>query len=723
MMTISKSFLFVFRKSTLSKIIFVSLFGFLIALILHFSHVIDKTEFALLDYRFSNYSHSERIDTNIVLIEIDQASLDYFEKQKVGWPFPREFYAVVLDYLYKCQAKAVVFDIDFSSSEIDRIDVSSLNSEDKFADAIKRSQNVFLVSLLKSYALSKTNPTFLQNYFPQIDKTKFNNTQNFDGIFPLKSFQEGAKGIGFADVFPDQDGIIRRTPVLVNMNNSLMPSLSFAVYKSLHNLNEQEFVSFSKGIPDGNKNEYLINWYGNKKEASTFKYYSFHRILSSAYQNDQTSNLLTPHNVIKDKIVFIGGTAQGLMDYKPTPTSGSEQMPGMEIHATILSNLLQKDYVTYNSAATTILILLIASLIPSIIFFTVKKVVMAVISILSFGIIYFLFSIGLFYQYGFILSIAAPEAAIFIILVISGVLSYALEGQQKQELKKIFSRYLSPRVIEELIASPDEIEFGGKEIFATVFFSDIKDFTSISEKHSAKELVYHLNKYFGMCTGILLKHEAMLDKYIGDSIMALFGAPISKVGHSLSACYAALEINEVLGEFNRENLQKSLPVFNTRIGINTGKMIVGNIGTETHLDYTAIGDAVNLASRLEGVNKLFGTSIIISESTYQEAKDGIEVRELDFISVKGKETPVNIYELIGRKGNISPLEKRTRDIFSEGIPLYRNKSFPLAEKVFNEVLIVNPSDLAAAHYIDRCKKLQVSPPPDDWDGVYKFLQK
>jgi adenylate cyclase len=317
-----------------------------------------------------------------------------------------------------------------------------------------------------------------------------------------------------------------------------------------------------------------------------------------------------------------------------------------------------------------------------------------------------------------------PVLALVITFALAAVVSYASEGQQKRVLRRAFNRYFSPHVVADILDNAGEVELGGKTIEATVFFSDIKDFTSIAEKFTPKDLVHFLNAYFSLASDIILKNEAMLDKYIGDAIMAIFGAPIPRPDNAKVACLTALEIQEALAaHHSRPDRDPRMPTFVTRIGLHTGKMVVGNIGSSTRLDYTAIGDTVNLASRLEGVNKVFGTKIIISETTYAGAKEWVVARPLDFLRVKGKAIPVRIFELVGARGTVArPIEEKIVR-FEEGLALYFAKDFSRAGKIFESILAGDPADGPSTTYVKRCAELAQVTLPDDWDGVYILTSK
>jgi adenylate cyclase len=299
-----------------------------------------------------------------------------------------------------------------------------------------------------------------------------------------------------------------------------------------------------------------------------------------------------------------------------------------------------------------------------------------------------------------------------------------VEGQQRRMLRRAFNRYFSPHVVADILDNSAQVELGGKTIEATAFFSDIKDFTSFAEKCTPKDLVHFLNQYFSVASDVILKNEAMLDKYIGDAIMAIFGAPIPRPDNARVACMTALEVQEVLAAYHtRPERDPGMPVFVTRIGLHTGNMVIGNIGSSSRLDYTAIGDTVNVASRLEGVNKIFGTHIILSETTFEQSADAIAARPLDFLRVKGKAIPIRIFELVGRTGQISQLQADIIGQFSEGLQLYRQRSFSKAIDIFTRVQAIDPNPVPSTLYLKRCAELSLQTLPDDWDGVYTMTSK
>ncbi len=684
----------------------------------------DTIESKTIDFRNTMTADYHKADTNIVMVAIDDNSLEFFENNQVSWPWPRQFYGVVVNFLKYSGAKAIMFDIHFSSQEIARVDVNPEESELFFANSMQNAGNVFLISSLsdKNKGDEVGNPIIEKHLFNMNDKLKlpvFNKTDA-----PIISFQQSCSNVGIVTLNADPDNIIRRVPLLYNYKNKVIPQVSFLMYQKIMNLNLENYYSLFKNIPSDKNNNFIIKWYGGGgNTGKVFKYYPISKLIVSGYKIEQGVEPEISPSLFKNKIVIVGGTAHGLLDYKPVGIKSSEPYPGMEIHATVLSNLFKKDFIVINSDIVKIIVLLILSFIVPFSFFKIKKIWLSIPIIFVLVLIYFWGSIYIYGEYNYLLNLVVPELTLFFGFLISSVISYMVEGKQKKEIRKTFNRYMSPQVIDEILKNPDDIGLGGKEIEATVFFSDIKDFTSISEKYPPAELVSYLNEYFSQASDIILEHKAMLDKYIGDAIMAIFGAPIYRPDHALAGCLAALQIQEKLNILNEESVKTGKPCFITRIGLNTGKMIVGNIGTSARLDYTAIGDTVNTSSRLEGMNKQYNTRIIISESTFAMVKDYVEVRELDFMTVKGKYIPIRIYELLGEKNKTSNLKMEKKSIFEEGLVLYRNKKWIDAIKKFDEVLKLDIDDLASELYKQRCEIFINDEPPADWDGVFHAKTK
>jgi adenylate cyclase len=302
------------------------------------------------------------------------------------------------------------------------------------------------------------------------------------------------------------------------------------------------------------------------------------------------------------------------------------------------------------------------------------------------------------------------------------VYKYLTEERNKKELKGTFQKYVSPAVVNEILSHPEKIKLGGRKENMTVMFSDLRGFTTLSEKLDPEVLSAFLNRYLTPMTRLVFKNDGTLDKYIGDAIMAFFGAPISYKDHAKKCCTTGLEMLVKLKELNKEFEKEQLPPLDIGIGINTGDMSVGNMGSDIVRSYTVMGDAVNLASRLESINKAYGTKIIISEFTLQQIQPDFIVRELDWVRVKGKQHPVKIYELLSDK-ELEPHLSDALKAFSQGFEQYHARNFDTALESFTRSLNKIPHDVPSQLYIERCQEYIQNPPPENWDGVYEFKTK
>jgi len=714
-----------FKKSPPALLLTLALIGALIGAGLSDFSPFELLELKSLDFRFRLPSQPETVDTSVVLVTVDQNSMDFFAAQKVSWPWPREFYGLVVDYLKDAGARVVGFDFDFSTPDVDRVESDGAESDHAFAEAVRRAGIVVLGSNLAVRDPGDQLGTAILPRLLAPVPARGTAGPAFDrAAAPLPEFQDAAGMLGVTNFETDVDDIGRRIPLVYRYRQSALPQFALACYALSRAVPPGRLDSLVKTIPTGADGKMLIAWYGKGGPDGAFRYISIHALIVSARKMKAGLPPDVPPELFRGKHVIVGGTAVGLWDYKPTPFTVLEKYSGMEIQATILSNLLKGHVVTQTPWWMAYLLMLLLALAVALIFLRVHNVTLAATLIGLLGLAFAAAAAALFRSSQIWIPVVGPALSLVTTFALAGVVSYAIEGQQKRRLRRAFNRYLSPHVVGEILHNADQVELGGKTIEATVFFSDIKNFTNISERFAPKDLVAFLNEYFTLASDAILQHEAMLDKYIGDAIMAIFGAPIPRPDHARAACETALEIQRLLKEsFLRTERDLRAPIFETRIGLNTGKMVVGNIGSTRRLDYTAIGDTVNLASRLEGVNKVFGTSIIISEFTYEQAKDFIEVRQLDVLRVKGKQTPVRIYELLCEKGGLRPPEREKVGIFEEGLNFFRKRDFASAVATFENVLALDPDDHPSETYITRCRELANHPLPEEWDGVYTMTTK
>jgi adenylate cyclase len=321
------------------------------------------------------------------------------------------------------------------------------------------------------------------------------------------------------------------------------------------------------------------------------------------------------------------------------------------------------------------------------------------------------------------LYLVTPLGAQGFVFIMATLINYYGEGREKSAVRSAFSRYLSPKVVEAVLDNPDMLSLGGSRRVMTCFFSDLAGFTSISEALSPEDLVQLLNRYLSIMTKVILRHGGTVDKFEGDAIMAFWGAPLIQEDHARRACMAALEQQAEMDKFRAWAISEGLPELRVRMGLNTGPMIVGNMGSEERFDYTVMGDSVNLASRLEGANKAYNSYIMISETTYSEVEDHVEVRELDLLRVKGKQEPIRVFELMAAAGQLSPEKRALRAEYEKGLSLYRAMEFEKAATAFEAALAMTPDDGPSQVYRERCRAYQKEPPSPDWDRVFTMTSK
>ena len=324
---------------------------------------------------------------------------------------------------------------------------------------------------------------------------------------------------------------------------------------------------------------------------------------------------------------------------------------------------------------------------------------------------------------GFIISLFYALLSALFVYVLVIIYKYLIESRQRKFIKSAFSRYVSRDLVEQITKDPDVLKLGGERRELSILFADLQGFTSLSEKLKAEEVVNILNDYLDDMTNMIFDHQGTLDKYIGDAVMAFWNAPLRDEKHAYHACLTAIEMSKRMREINIRYRKEMDIDLQMRIGVNTGEAVVGNIGAKARFDYTVIGDNVNLASRLEGVNKTYGTYTIISEKTYKRVKDKFEVRELDDIKVKGKQEPIKIFHLVDKKGALEVQGQTIINLFKKGRDLYLRQEWEKAKEVFQEILEIDAEDGPSKTYIERCDYFMKRSPGEGWDGVFEMKTK
>ena len=423
--------------------------------------------------------------------------------------------------------------------------------------------------------------------------------------------------------------------------------------------------------------------------------------------------------LVQDKIVLIGEVAEVAHDEFETPVGN---VYGVEIIANSITTMLRSGPLT---AAPLALEVALGFMLLALFLATRKIPNPMPRNMISAGaiLLFILVTTWLYVSAGLIISMSYLVLAAIFSMVVINVRFYISEMGQKTMIRDMFGQYLSPKVVEDLVEDPSKVQLGGEEREMTAFFSDIAGFSSISEDMTPSELVQLLNDYLTeMCT-IIIGHEGTIDKFEGDAIIAFWGAPAVQSDHATRACLASIDMNRRLVELREKWAGEGVPQLNVRMGLNSGPMVVGNMGSLQRLDYTIMGDTVNLASRLEGANKVYGSGMMISESTYRASESSIDVRELDRIRVVGKSEPVTVYELLDRKNQTTPAVSDLASEFESALMKYKNGDFAAAKMGFETCLAIIDDDIPSRTYVARCEEFIKTPPGSDWDGVYTLTDK
>ncbi len=552
---------------------------------------------------------------------------------------------------------------------------------------------------------------------------------------PLPVIAAAIHRAGSYDAEEDRDGTIRHYNLAWRLQGSLVPSLALSAAAAALDARP---VALKSRVMDGALDGYglmrgegpdalrlfipvdpwsgliLIRYPGARGASVEGK--PLYDVLSLA---DVADGAFDPVR-IKDKVVVVGTTAVGTFDQRVTPFDSFA--PGLYTHAAVIDSILTRSFLVQPSSLVLVEAALLLALalafglaIPRLP--TWGQVLMMIAAAGG----YFALDGALFAR-GLALNTVTPLAEILALSFGLIFYGYVTADQEKRQVRAAFQYYLTKSVMEEMLRHPEKLKLGGDKRELTVLFSDIRGFTTISERLAPEELVRTLNEYLTPMTNLVFETEGTLDKYMGDALMAVWGAPLPQKDHALRACAAALRMLEELSKLRAQWRAQGRPDIDIGIGINSGPMAVGNMGSAMRFDYTVMGDNVNLGSRLEGTNKEYGTRIIISEHTYSLVRDRVTARELGSVRVKGKRQPVVIYELRAQ-GLPHGEEARTIGAFESGVAAYRSRAWDEAERCFRGVLEVWKDDGPSGHYLEDIADKRAHPPGDGWDGVYEMKTK
>lgn len=649
------------QNMKLSKIITGILLGLVIGVLIQvfFSLIpfFQNIELLTVDYRFKLFSKPTEANKNIVIVVIDQASLDYLEypqenREPQFWPWHRYIYADILDYLRKGQPQAVIFDLTLKRKDED--------GDDQFAESIQKSGNV-CCPLVFTQETEERYTKLIDEASKRILADRF--SINVDDLSKIKipeynmaappniTLLEKPKRLGSVNIKKDEDGVLRKVPLLHKYDNKFFPSLSLAVAMDILKTNNKITISADNKLlfPDG-KNIYLspesemyIWWYGPSR---TYHYIPFSQLYDDCYyaKINKLDEIRYKPEYFKDKIIFIGTIAPAQGDLHST--SLGSVYPGVEFQATALNNLLSGNCLIPASSYATWLITLLLCMLSGLFMFSSRSFFSSSMRVSLLALIFLIGVCYVFSSFHYWIELVAPLGGVCLTFTSATVIYYFTEGKEKRRIKTTFSKYVAPEVVEEILKDYKNLKASvGERKELTILFSDIRNFTKMSESLSPEEVVRLLNEYLTLMVKIIFRYGGTLDKYMGDGIMAFYGAPRNQPNHAELAVRTAQEMLKETKQLQLQWTKEGKPYLNIGIGINTGEVVVGSIGSEQRLDYTIIGDNVNLASRLESLNKEYGTNIIISQFTAQKLDNQFPLRELGQVQIRGREKPVIIYEL------------------------------------------------------------------------------
>ncbi|MFZ7125768.1 MAG: CHASE2 domain-containing protein [Desulfobacterales bacterium] len=689
----------------------------------------------------------------VTLALIDEKSLD----AEGRWPWPRTKLARLVQLLSQHGAKVIGFDIGFfepsdrshaesvgavgnapqsrtipTAEPAGRPSPSPADADMAFADAIRNSSAAVILGYFFHMEESDLNFHFDQDrkkeqlerignskYPIIIYKQKDMAADPFVHAFAPESnigiLADAADASGFYSLRSEQDGVVRWAPLIIKCEEDLYPPLSLLC--AWHYLDRPRLLvkvahygiegvqMGDRFIPTDENGGMLINFLGPPK---TFPHLSITDILSGRIAAE----------AVRDRIVLVGATAMGTHDLRSTPVS--PLFSGVETHATVIDNILSRSFITkpkwsriYDLLAIVLLGLITGTALPRL--SAAKGLLLAVGLFLS----HYLAARWLFVHQRVWLNMVFPLLALSLNYTALTAYRYVAEERERKRIKGAFRQYVAPLVIEELLDAPEKLKLGGEEKTLTVLFTDIEGFTTYSERYSPSEMIDILSGYYDRMTEQIFRYRGTLKEYVGDEIMAFFGAPLEHPDHAQRACAAALGMREQLCRLNEEWSKVGWPRLKARTGINTGPMLVGNLGSRYRFAYGVLGDQVNLGSRLEGLNKIYGTDVLVGENTARRVQSDFLLRKIDVVRVAGRTQSVAVFELVAKSGGgLSGDRQQMLLDYAAGFDAYRNRRWGEALGFFRKCRRLCPDDGPSRIMAERCRTYREAPPPEEWDGAY-----
>ena len=699
-----------------------------------------------------NFTRPDTIDDQIVIVDIDENSL-----VKVGrFPWQRDKLATLVNNLFNhYQIDTLAFDIVFAEPDESSglgafLDLAQneLKANQQFIDTLDRIRPSLEYD--RVFADSMVNKKVVMGYYfkPVLQPDEEEKT----GLLPspitrmddewsqrlpiykaagysanLPILQSAAESGGFFDnPSVDEDGVYRRVPMIQAYDDYLFTSLALSTARTALNNPRLELAIETDGKQQGQDyyaleaihlGQYRIPVDHNgavyvpyRGAEGSFHYVPAHEVLFKNADPD----------LLKGKIILVGTTAPGLLDLRSTPVQNV--YPGVEVHANIISGILNQS-IKHKPAYTTgyEFVLLIVLTIATVLVLTYLAPIFAALSAFLMMLIVTAGTLWA-WQNHLILPLASPLLLILLLFILYMTYGFFIESRSKRQLAHMFGQYIPPELVDEMSETSAEFSLEGESREMTVLFSDVRGFTSISEGLDPRQLTQLMNALLTPMTRVIHKNRGTIDKYMGDAIMAFWGAPLEDHEHARHALYAAFDMMDELKIMQQEFREKGWPEVNIGIGLNTGMMNVGNMGSEFRVAYTVLGDAVNLGSRLEGLTKAYGVNIIVSEST-RNAVEEFLFKELDLVRVKGKQEPVAIFEPIGHKNDVSKEVTAEITRYKQALRAYRQQDWDKAEMEFFNLSRSFPDTLLYQEYLNRISAYRNEPPGTDWDGVFTHTSK
>ena len=717
---------------------------------------LDLMELKTIDLRFGSRGPAPT-GSDVVLAVVDEKSI----AKEGKWVWPRSKFVDLVNKLSAAGAKVIAFDIGFLEPDnmqlvntIEEIEhtlqtladqnpkienylktVKRQSDNDQLlAEAVKRSSAKIVLGYFfhmqkadadyfdeKEMAVNEKNILASMYKLVRYTSREAQHVPLIEAYAPEANITPIAKAAKYAGTFsmnPDPDGVVRRMPAVFKFKENLYAPLSLMAVSAFRNepialeISDFGIESVRIGelsIPTDEYGHVFINYRGGPK---TFPHIPVTDILKGK----------VPDSTFKDKIVLVGVTATGVYDLRVTPFA--EVYPGIEIHANVMDTVLSKDFLNQPAwaAAFDLLAIIAAGLFLGLVLPRVGVVYGALAGAAIF-LGYILLCYYFFAQKGWILNLVYPLSVSVLVYIGITAYRYLVEARQKRYIRSAFSTYLAPSVVKQLIDSPEKLVLGGEQRVITAFFSDVQGFTSISERLTPHELVELLNEFLTEMTDVILNYEGTVDKFEGDAIIAFFGAPNDLPNHPEVACKACIDMQKRLAELRQLWKTQQRPELKMRIGLCSGSAVVGNMGSKNRMDYTMMGDTVNTAARLEGVNKVYGIYTLISNTTFDTLDGNLATREIDSINVVGKNEPVTIYELLGYPDDIDKDRREVLEHYAKGLNAYRNQDWDGASGFFQSALAIAPEDGPSKTLQSRCQAYKVSPPGKNWDGSYTMETK